>query len=174
MDFCFGVWYFWTVIQSSDITGDFPPLWLTPVSSDLIYEIPLDFPPYLPLFIVCHVKTDSLVSAAPDLWLELNMGKSWLDSGAEEVGQGWLGTREETFLRTSSLYSCWGQSCPKWGITWLVKLGAKNTKLCLSMKHSYTDICGSKISWGRWLEKNCLKKMGGADEYRLRDSDLEE
>lgn len=84
---------------------------------------------YLPLFIVCHVKTDSLVSAAPDLWLELNMEKSWLDFGAGEVGQGWLGSREETFLRTLSLYSYWGQSCPKWGTTWLVKLGAQNTKL---------------------------------------------
>lgn len=79
------------------------------------YEILLGFFSCFPLFIICHVKTDSLVSAAPDWWLKLNIGKPWLDLGARQGGQGWSGPGEEAVTRTLSTYSQQGRAHPQWG-----------------------------------------------------------
>ena len=107
------------------------------------YEIPLGFLSCLPVFIICHVKTDSLVSAAPGWWLKLNIGKPWLDLGAWQGGQGWSGPGEEAVTRTLSTYSQQGG----WNG------GPKHTLLFLCVKQGIQCICGSKISWGWWLER---------------------
>lgn len=86
------------MIQSLLRTGDLPPFGLSLSVKTLFMKFHLTFFLfYLPVFIVCHVKTDSLVSAAPDLRLKLIQANPGLILGCGGDGRGGWG-REEKLL----------------------------------------------------------------------------
>ena len=116
MDFVWGL----IVLDSDSVFGHnwwFPPTLACPCHLRPYYEIPLDF--FLLSSSFCYLSCENRfpVSAAPDLWLKLNIGKPWLDWEAWLREDGSSGPGEETGMITLNIYS--QQSMPRG-----VKLGA--------------------------------------------------